>query len=121
MEFLNEIQRSDRELYFDQPEFLQAWVAQIEKDMNADLHVDPKVRTDIPIAIKALETALRERFGDGEADLPQLLYKIDLDEGLLHHEMHSNRWESWFQMLAHKIAEREAKKVIFRWRFSSGA
>ncbi len=120
MEFLGALVERDDAVYFDDSSFVRDWVLQMEKDLTVSFDVPSPTKADIQEVLDKLQAHLKTRFAHSESALPQLLYRIDISEKVLQREMKSSRWNSWHELLAHQIAAREATKVIFRRKFSSG-
>ena len=111
---MNQLANNDRELLFSRKEAYHAWIAQIEKDLHFTF--EPEEEVNWNQIIEQLVSRLDEL--EKESRLSEILYQVDLNEAQLHTEMSSGKWTSWLGMLAHKVAEREAVKVIFRLQYA---
>lgn len=107
----------DKRLIQQMEEVRDALTRQLEKDLGAELRpVSPGAFWEDTIA--SVWEYLEGRFGLSDADLPQLLYTIDVDQSDLQRDMASGRWDSWYALLAERIVEREATKVLLRLRLA---
>lgn len=112
-----ELSTYDAGLITSNAELHRAWIQQIEKDLGEELHINSPQATWDEVCSSILKI-LHDQFDISEGRVPELLYRIDIFEAKLRREMLSGKWESWHALLAHSIAEREALKVIFRFRYA---
>lgn len=115
---MSELTKSQHGLLVDRSDVREAWIAQLEKDLQIEL--TGKVESTVSFGELAMhiEEVLSQKFGLSEADLPELLYRIDLNENQLRLEMREGKFQRWFELLSHAILIREAQKVIFRFQYA---
>lgn len=113
---MSKLQKSDRELLFVRIEAYKAWIAQIEKDLQFDWGESSKSIQTWEEIIQVISDRLQDL--ERESRLSEILYQVDLNEVQLRAEMMSGKWDSWLKLLATKVAEREALKVIFRFQYA---
>lgn len=113
---MKSLAKSDRELLFARMNAYRLWLLQMEKDLHFEFNqpasgVIPWLEIIQQLAHRLIEL-------DEEGRLSETLYQVDVHEGQLRSEMNSGNWNSWTDLLAHKVAEREAVKVIFRLQYA---
>lgn len=113
---MKSLARSDRELLFSRINAYRLWLAQIEKDLQFEFDQPSSGVLPWLDVIHQLSHRLIELEEEGR--LSETLYQVDVNEGQLRLEMNSGDWNSWTDLLAHKVAEREAVKVIFRLQYA---
>lgn len=86
------------------PKLLKMLRAQLAKDLNLQIDAVPESGL-----MPWLHSHLMHLIDKG-VDLPQLLYRIDLPEGLASEST---------EVLGQRIVLREAEKVLFRWQYSN--
>lgn len=114
---MKELAKSDRDLLLSKEAILNAWIAQMEKDLNFSLNHSgshANLWQEI-LALVAERLAELERQGT----LSAALYQIDVSEAELYSEMQSGEWASWTELFAQRVMEREGIKVIFRYQYSN--
>ncbi|NVK27831.1 MAG: hypothetical protein HWE14_07290 [Flavobacteriia bacterium] len=111
------ITSEQRELLFRREDVFKAWLDQISKDLGEDLF-EKRERLSWPVVVELIQNHLLSTYRLMSGEIPELLYRIDLNEGELRAEMQTGNWPDWYQLLANCIAEREAQKVIFRFQYS---
>lgn len=113
---MNTLTRAQQNLILNREEVTRAWIAQIRKDLGMQSGNDPDPLWN---EVRAwVESYLDDRFGRSQEGVPDLLYRIDLDETALPGEMASGEWSSYHLLLAEMIMRREAVKVLFRFQYS---
>ncbi|GGH70901.1 hypothetical protein [Phaeocystidibacter marisrubri] len=112
-----ELSKYESELVASNAELHRAWIEQIEKDLGEQLPLTSPQASWKKVC-EVILRVLQSQFDISQGRVPELLYRIDISEAKLRREMMSGKWNSWHELLAHSIAEREALKVIFRFRFS---
>lgn len=106
--------------YFNQREFVEATVAQINKDLQGLYHGEFSIDIDssqniLDDLIKALTPVLVELSKNRPEQLAQFIYRVDLNEKRF---MDSISHNLILDHLSGLIIEREAQKVYLRKRFS---
>lgn len=111
------IHRDQRELLTRREDVFHAWLDQISKDLGERIFEDVMPKT-WEVVVHKIQKHLANTYQITAGEIPELLYRIDLSEAKLREDMERGGWSDWYELLAHRIAEREAQKVIFRFQYS---
>lgn len=91
------------------------WLAQVAKDLQMNWEKEGD-SSSWEVILEQIERRLMELEKEGR--LSAILYQVDLNEFKLREDMDSGKWDSWWSLLAQRVAEREAIKVIFRYQYA---
>lgn len=106
--------------FFNQRQFVESTVAQINKDLLGLSYADFVLHennefTILENLIRNLQPILLELSKRQPEQLSQFIYRVDLPEKKFHSALAENQS---FEKLAYLIIEREAQKVFLRQKFS---
>lgn len=112
------LDKSQAALVGTNAELREAWIAQLEKDMDLDLQALRSSNHGWEEGLDIVQSELENAYSETDSRWSAMLYRVDVSPLHLQSEMQSGRWSSWHELAARAIAYREFQKVYFRFQYA---